>query len=412
MDCSNNFSTFANDFYDPWYYIFDNETILYCNGSYPMNWICNATIEADSDIAGLGIISSFLLVAWITILVATVPAFYDFLEFLSDAREFDWHLRKAIQRKTSTPTNHLRRTAQLRRMLNLDRMAWLRTTATDLLNSLCDLQIVTGLAIVIAGLAQIRTITFYHESMAMNYWWLTLNSFWAARVEYMEDNNIKYKGRATVRKIGVLVSVVLGIAFQCIVNVRESREWFFLLPGHCYLTHDHSSTWPWVVGASVYAVALFLTLVPVTRPWVEEYLMAVRNAQSKLVDQWKNSFSALQSDTFQSIPGANRSSMRAILLVTFRIAHFTALSFFVVLYWLFLQFLSAWSYGDGFYPLLILVYIGFAAWQTFDILDLKLSNRSLVSGKETSWGFGQVLPMVLLLTVMYNAIDAFESSNN
>lgn len=375
-----------------------------------MNWVCNSTIKADADIAGPGVISSFILVAWITMFVAGFLAFYDLLEFLSRAKEWSWRSSTTIS-ENSRSVKHLRRTADLRRMLNLDRAASLRETASSLLGSLCDLQIVTGLAIVIAGFAQIQTISFYHESLAMNYWWLTLNSFWAARIEYMDENDMKYTGRAAVRRIGVLVSVVLGLAFQCIINIRQRQDWFFLRPGYCYIFHDHSSSWPWVAGTSIYAVSLALVIIPASRPWVQKYLQVVHRIQGHLVERWKKSATALQTCYFQPVNGYNMSHMRSLLRIVFRMAVFGLNSLCLFVYWLFHQFMAVWSYGNGFYPLLILVYFGYAIWNTFDILDLKLSNRSLIDGQETSWGFGQILPIVLLIMIGYNTIDAFQGKD-
>ena len=77
-------------------------------------------------------------------------------------------------------------------------------------------------------------------------------------------------------------------------------------------------------------------------------------------------------------------------------------------WWCILQFFSVWSYGEGFYPMEVTVYLGLAVWNIYDIVDLKLSNRALVIGSETSWGFGQILPMVVLLLVFFNMMDAFE----
>ena len=408
MACSTEKSIFADDFYLPWFFDSDNGTTLYCNGSYTMNWVCNSTIKADPDIAGPGVIASFIIVSWLTMFVAMIPAYYDLLGFLGRAQEWSWPPSSKIHQQHRS-TKHLRRTNQLRRKLNSNRTASLRKAASGLLDSLCDLQIVTGLAIVIAALAQIPSITFYHESLAQNYWWVTLNSFWAARIEYMDvdEDSVKYSGRATIRRISVFVSVVLGIVFQCIVNIRESREWFFLRSGHCYLSHDHTSSWPWIVGTSIYAVTLFLTIIPFTRPWVKTYLSVVHGMQKKLVEGWKRSAIALHKSYIYPVNRHDLSFMRAFLCFIFRIAHFALFSLCLTFFWLFLQFMAAWSYGDGFYPLLILFYLGFAAWNTFDILDLKLSNSSLIDGQESSWGFGQVLPMVLLITITYNAFDAF-----
>lgn len=410
MDCSTKKSSFAGDFSLPWFYQSSNGSTLYCNGSYTMNWVCNSTIKADTDIAGPGIIASFILVSWITLFVALIPAYYDLLEFLNRAQEWNWHSLTMIHEKRRS-TEHLRRTNRLRSTLRSDRTALLRKTAFNMLGSLCDLQIVTGLAIVIAGLAQIPAITFYHESLAMSYWWLTLNSFWAARVDYMDENSNKYAGRATIRRIGVLVSVVLGMAFQCIINVRENREWFFLRSGYCYLYHNNSSSWPWVVGTSIYAVSLSLSIVPATRPWVDSYRSMLRCMQERLIKRWNKSSIALQKSYSHPVNGYDLSFVRTFLCIAYRMTIFGSISLCLALFWLLRQFFAAWSSGGGFYPLLIFVYFAFGAWNTYDILDLKLSNRSLIDGQESGWGFGQILPMVLLLTIGFNAVDAFRGKD-
>lgn len=371
-----------------------------------MNWVCNATIKADADIAGPGVISSFIVVAWVTIFVAMFLAFFDLLAFLSRAEARSW--RFWTTSSENGRVNHLRRRAELRRMMNLDRAASLRETAADLIGSLCDLQIVTGLAIVIASMAQIQTISFYHESLAINYWWLTLNSFWAARIEYMSEDDVKYTRRVTVRRIGVLVSVILAIVFQSIINIREDRDWFFLRSGYCYFSHDDASSWPWVVGASLYAICLSLIIVPASRPWVHEYLLGVRRMQGCLVKRWKNSASALQASCAQPVNWSDAFGLRSLLHIVYRIALLGLTSLCLIVYWLLVQFMAVWSFGDGFYPLLTLGYIGFAIWTTFDILDLKLSNQSLIDGQGISWGFGQILPMVLLITIANSALDAFK----
>lgn len=406
MDCSTDRLKFADDIDRPWFHRFGNGTTLYCNGSYAMDWVCNATIKADADIAGPGVISSFILVAWVTMFVAMFLAFFDLLAFFGTAESWSWHF--SMTNSENSRVNSLRRRAELRRMLNLDRAASLRETAADLLGYLCDLQIVTGLAIVIAGMAQIQTISFYHESLAINYWWLTLNSFWAARIEYMSDEEVKYTRRATVRRIGVVVSIILAMVFQSIINIREKQDWFFLRSGYCYFSHDDTESWPWVAGASLYAICLLLNIVPASRPWVQRYHWGVRRMQGHLVKRWKKSVSALHASYVQPVNWSDVFDLRSLLHTVYRVASFGLTSLCLIFYWLLVQFMAVWSFGDGFYPLLTLGYIGFAIWTTFDILDLKLSNRSLIDGQETSWGFGQILPMVLLITIAYNALDALQ----
>lgn len=59
--------------------------------------------------------------------------------------------------------------------------------AEALLGPLCDLQGITGAAILIAGFSQWRSITYYHREVVLSYFWLILNSYWMGRTAYMYD---------------------------------------------------------------------------------------------------------------------------------------------------------------------------------------------------------------------------------
>ena len=56
------------------------------------------------------------------------------------------------------------------------------------LDILCELQVVTGISILVAGFVQINTMTFYHQQFVIDYWLLTLNPFWAARAGDLNQN--------------------------------------------------------------------------------------------------------------------------------------------------------------------------------------------------------------------------------
>ena len=220
MDCSTNPMTYL----DPYWCDFVNGTTLYCNPSYSLNCLCNATTDADADVGGPGVISSFIIVAWITILVAIVPAVFQSLEFLEWMHEqkWSWELTSTDRDQSRSPGDSRRSSQISSGALPVDRAAILRKAASRLLGSLCDLQIVTGLGIVIAGFAQMPGIAFYHESLVASAWWLTINSFFAARIIYEEENPVKYDTRTVICQSGVFTSVTLGTVFQCFVT-RSGR---------------------------------------------------------------------------------------------------------------------------------------------------------------------------------------------
>jgi hypothetical protein len=65
------------------------------------------------------------------------------------------------------------------------------------------------------------------------------------------------------------------------------------------------------------------------------------------------------------------------------------------------------AWGDDQSTVIVLALFGFAAWNTYDLIDLKFSNSYLVTD-ESDWGFGQVLPVVLLGLIILNMLDAVQ----
>lgn len=365
-----------------WLYRYENGTIIYFSGSHSMNFACNATTKADPDIAGPGVIASVFATASITVLVAMVPAFYELLDWLS-----------MIKGKLglSSPTISTKSAVS----------PILVGAANRFLGFLCDLQIITAFAIVISCLAQYPEISFYHETIAINYGWLCANSIWAARIGYITADYKIIPARVRIRRAGVLVSVFLGLVFQCIIKYRESRYWNFLGEGACFLYHDRSSTWPWGIGTAVYAVCLMLLIIPTTRSWMKHYSALFDSGQEALIEWQKRSLQALRNNLLSSALPSKTVSLILVLVS----------SSSVILFWLLRQFLDMWTFGNGFGPFRVVFYVAILIWDAYDMLDVKLTNRDLINGNETRWGFGQILPLVLMVTIIYAAVDALQEAS-
>ncbi|OJJ78638.1 uncharacterized protein ASPGLDRAFT_138495, partial [Aspergillus glaucus CBS 516.65] len=267
---------------------------------------CNKEIKANSDIGGPGVMASFLIMSWLTVFLAFSPALH---EAQNTSEQHITNTEPGIVQKIEA-----------------------------LFGPLCDLQAVSGVAIMIAGFAQWHTITFYHEQLVMYYWWLTLNSFWVARIHYMNLDSTGEPWLLRVRRFSVLFSCILAIIWQIRIFYRESNYWNDI-DGPCYRFLDGTSVWPWVGGLILFSVAI------------------------------------------------------------------AALS--VVIYWFLLQWLATWSYGDGFIPFTWFIYVGLNVWYTLDVVSLWAWNKPLISAEEQGWGFGQVLPLVLILSIGINALDIF-----
>jgi hypothetical protein len=101
-------------------------------------------------------------------------------------------------------------------------MPRVRYFAKASLDILCDIQVVTGTAILIAGFVQINTMTFYHQQFVINYWFLTLNSFWAARNSNLGQSEDKDNWHYWTRNAAILCTDVLSAAFQVIIVPQQA----------------------------------------------------------------------------------------------------------------------------------------------------------------------------------------------
>ena len=141
------------------------------------------------------------------------------------------------------------------------------SAARKLLDALADLQAITGIGILVSGLAQVDTITFYHQELVISYWLLTINSFWAIRPEYMSEDEDPEKDyiMLQMRRITIFASSCLGLGFQVWVTLREVRSWESDSSGFCYRFSDPSynnsaNSWFWWSGLLTYTVALLLVI--------------------------------------------------------------------------------------------------------------------------------------------------------
>ncbi|KAK2781521.1 hypothetical protein FQN53_000537 [Emmonsiellopsis sp. PD_33] len=307
--------------------------------------------DADLDIAGDGVLLSFILLGWTTVIVAVIAA----IDVLLGRDKIKPNMLRLIE------------------------------TAKSMRNQLCDLQVVTGTAIVIAGFTQLHKLSLYHQRFVFEYWWLTLNSFWAARAQYINlGMHTGFPGwHVVIRQTAILICISISVAFQAIVLIREENQWDEEKSGYCYLSHDTSSTgsdWLWVAGAALYALSLALRLLPPTRAFIDKC--------DKLRVPWK--------------PPKWNGDKSLFVLSKWLLACMVHL-----VTWVAFQFVAIWFIGAGYYPLEVLAYIGFATWSTFFLVDLKVANKGLVTGSESEWGFGQVLPLALFITVGFNAVDSY-----
>jgi hypothetical protein len=297
-----------------------------------------------------------------------------------------------------------------------------KVAAEQLLAPLCDLQVATGTAILIAGLAQDHKLTYYHESLIASYWNVTLNSFWAAQ---LSTTKYDYVGDlpSFVRTSAVLCTLVLSIYFQSRQTLHDYKNgyWDALDGTHCYLlNHDRSGekqAWLWIAGLSLYAFILAISLsMPVVNRILRSFTKRKHDKSIEYADRNEPSEGRSRKSLTDRIPfdfldgqveklsehlrqkGGKFKWLRGPVVWALRI-------FSVLL----TNFLAAWSLGTGSFGIETLALLGFLAWNTVDIIDAKVSNLALVDPPETTWGFGQVLPVILVGVIIFNVLDAYKN---
>lgn len=315
-------------------------------------------------------------------------------------------------------------------VLSLFRQSHSRTryTAKASLDILCDIQVVTSTAICIAGFIQLQTMT-YHQQFVIEYCWLTLNSFWAGRTGQVDRTEGKTDWYYWTRTVVIFITVTLFSVFQAIVIPRQVEgNWNPVESRKCYITHDESADnqqYMWMAGSFFYAVYLFLEMISGlvgffghrvgdgNETWMEEVFIRVRRKDKRLQERYKMwvFWSLNRTDTQHELWLDNYESSQQVITRRFpKGVHYPLKALLYLplrIWWAGHQFLALWSWGDSESTLLVAAYVGFAAWDTYDIIDMKISNKHLVKD-EASWGFGQVLPVILLLLIFLNVFDAID----
>lgn len=345
---------------------------------------------------------AFIVTAWLTILISALNAWYPTKDSIVRFRH--WKKERQLVDSDKTPFKWPYRS-----------LPWAEKLTDLYLFSLCDLQLITGTSILIAGFAQWNTITFYHRQLVLDYWFLALNSFWAARAgkyRTVSGGTIPSKWqivRFTMRNIFVFITLVLATVYNTLQVVSDKRDWDPYSQGQCYRYHDRSawgSQWLWIVGEALYAVTVAVQFTARGRKRVDFVTESAKKACLKLgqycVDSWTKCWSLWTRSRGSNLIAVSKLVRDGFLSTT--------ASLLLLLISASVQFCAVWCVSEGFQAIEVTCYIAFAAWNTFDIVDMKFSNAALLVGSESSWGFSQVLPMVLLVSLVFGLLDAIKET--
>ena len=441
------FSVNPGLFHSPHKCILDNSTTVFYDGDNDnLDCSCLAQIRADPDFAGPGVIAAFLFIGWLTIVVAAIPAFYSIMRawkrskgrhriatFFVEIVQFEPedHVESPeIPVAQPNPTLSRRSTGTIPGC-NLDDKKpsspspspppaqqpsapnsepLICIFAREFLEPLCDMQIVTGLAMLIAALAQLPKISFYHEQFAIQYWWMTLNSFWISRIDYSLNTPEMRTWRAHARRMAIWLSVALSVAAQAIVAIREHADWDITISGKCYFGTSTGNSFGqnlfWLAGTCIYAAVLTISLFQPSRIWFDKRINSQREPSIRAMRTWaQNSHTATLRYKQDSTHSGLQRMFRIVIMECRTFSYMVAW----LTWWAIVQFLSIWCAGNSAPAVELVTYSVFAGFLTWWILFLKIQNLPLIRGDESRWTFGQVLPLLLLILVVFNSLDVWST---
>ncbi|KAK3389659.1 hypothetical protein B0H63DRAFT_556781 [Podospora didyma] len=283
---------------------------------------------------------------------------------------------------------------------------------------LCDLQGITGLGIVAAGLAQVRdeSITYYHETLVVCFYFMTLNSFWAVRVNYLGWDAQDNRWRLAVRRLTILVLSALAIWLQILVYLRESPDNNWINhpdpesesdAGRCYKYIDSVDSKAdlifWISGQGVFTIALAFS------SWHRTHFINQKIFTTlEFIRVWLRGKFEDARDRRHYIGRRHMSTSNRLWYDAITASRITGFAVLRVFWFLFIQLLDLWAYGEGFYPLSWVFYFLLLSWNTLDLVSIVVLNNHMLDEPELQeWGFGQILPLVVLLSIVYTFIDVF-----
>lgn len=206
------------------------------------------------------------------------------------------------------------------------------------------------------------------------------------------------------------MTLVLAAVFNAHQVLGDDRDWDPFASGKCYRTHDRSSAksqWLWISGIGLYAVTLCVQLTERGQDAVSRLTTSLKDSCKWMGTRWIDQTDRISASFSIFLhPSPSKSRLGAVHALLQGLLYLTCWTAAIALTWSFIQFSAIWSAGEGFHAVEVAFFAAYTAWNTWDVVDLRASNRPLLIGSESSWGFGQVLPVFLLVTVGLNFFDA------
>ena len=338
-----------------------------CSASY-------ATIQPDADIGGIGVLVAFLVSAAITLLVSLLGIAIDHLPKRPDeASCISSSTPDAVVNTTPQATKPIRRLFHQRIQISDDRRGYWLTIIERFLLGMADQQLITGTACLVVGYIKCD-ITVYHFTIVTDLAWFSSCTHLSA-IPFISRYLREYSAARFWRVVVMLVMYVLLMTS----SVLESNDiWYdsLALPARCLFEATSGSiTYPisifWLVfnfSLTTWAYATTIT------PLFPSVFLPLKNGWNVLLKRAKLLMKSKGSKT-------NKHAKRWIKALT----NGDLLGFYFNLFW-----------------------FAFSLWGVLDDRDRGEPYMSSSDvGSQSSWGFGQLVPMFLISLPILTAFEIF-----
>ena len=353
----------------------------FCAGSSIPN--CSAsytTIQPDPDIGGIGVLISFLLSAAITLFVSILGiAIFHLPKRLDEASSITLSTPAAVVSTTPQATKSIRKLFRQRVQVSDDIREYWLTVIERFLLGMADQQLVTGTACLVVGFIKCD-ITVYHFTIVTDLAWFSSSTHLSA----MRILNRYLREYTAARFWRVIVMLVMYSLLMTSSVLESNDSWYASLPSPARCLFKATSgnvTLPsnafWLafnIGITTWAYAT--TIIPL----FPSVCLPIRNGWNVFLKQAKSLMKSTNSRTKRHVKHRSK-----VVRVIRALTNGDLLDIYFEVFW-----------------------FAFSLWSI--ITDRAYGEPYMSSsdvGAQSSWGFGQLVPVFLISLPILTALEIF-----
>lgn len=290
---------------------------------------------------------------------------------------------------------------------------WWQTAVDQTILAYADLQIATGVGILVAAFGTMNSLSVYHLQVAIYLAWMSSNTHLTAisllQTEFRENRNksiarrLRLGGMALLGVV-LLVALVPTTAYNWLAIITQSKGTGHVIghshrvvlspagiPARCFWQHHNSG------GLTPDAAWSFIILV---LSYVWKGLLLFRGSQHlvKIVcRQWVLQPLRTNLDRLAELVRKSRRQQPKWILLRFKLAFSGYLAVWAVFELAQSFVVSLWICGAG------------LVWGSFQILVPRRRLPPQTLDAENSWTFGQILPIMLLAVPILSFAEGYTS---